>query len=232
MAHDDVARGHRTGQVHDIRQLRMKQPGIQGQAQRRHPRQPAAKVRAHIRAQPGHVAAVADRWVRIPAGGMAHPAEPPAAGADMGLQHLFRPVVRQVYRPDDARGHPRGAVAAAVAHRGDAGDELRLPDRSHLFRPIRAIHRMAFQKHRRDGVVAGVDVRHELVQQIALVVAMPQVMMGIDDRQVRFQRRLGCRLRQPGRIGRVDMAVARRLTGRCHLGFPLVRSRDYRMIAR
>jgi hypothetical protein len=222
MSHDDVAGRHGPREVHDIRQLRMKQPGIQRQPQRRHLRQPTAEIWTHIQAKPGHVPAVADHRVRIPPRGMAHAAEPSAAGTDMRLQHLLRPLMRQVRRPDDAGGNPRRAIQTALAHRRDAGDEFRFTNGFHLLRPIRAIHRVAFQEHGRHRVMAGADVLQKLVQQITLIAAVPQMMVGVHDRQIRLQNRLRLSLRQPGRIGRIDMAIVGRFTGLGHACFPLL----------
>jgi hypothetical protein len=85
--------------------------------------------------------------------------------------------------------HLDRAVTAACAHRGDAGDELGLADWAQLDRPVGAIHRAAFLKDGGDDVVAGVEVGEQFRQQIGPAAAVPQMMMRINDRQLRFEDR-------------------------------------------
>ena len=94
------------------------------------------------------------------------------------------------------------------------GDELRLADRSHLGGAIGAIHRVALQKHGGHHVVAGAQVGEQLVQQVPMIRADPQVMVRVDDRQVRLEDRLGRGLGQPRLVGRADAAVL----GRARMG--------------
>ena len=62
-----------------------------------------------------------------------------------------------------------------------------------------AVHRLTFDENRGDDVVAAAEVGKQVGQEIAAAVRrVPEVMMRIDDRQVRFQRRFGGPLRQPG----------------------------------
>ncbi len=56
----------------------------------------------------------------------------------------------------------------------------------------------------------------ELVEQIAVVRAVPQVMVGVDDRQVGIEHRLAWLLRQPRVVGREDPPEPGRLPGRSH----------------
>jgi hypothetical protein len=50
---------------------------------------------------------------------------------------------------------------------------------------------VALHEHGGDDVVAGVEIGQELVQQIAVIPALPQVMVGVDDRQRGLEDRLG-----------------------------------------
>ncbi len=84
----------------------------------------------------------------------------------------------------------RGAVAARGAHRRDAVDEFRLADRAQFLRPVRAMEGAALDEHGIGDVVAAVEVGQQIVQQVAPAAAVPQMMVRIDDRQVRLQRRL------------------------------------------
>ena len=91
-----------------------------------------------------------------------------------------------------------GTVAARRAHRGDAGDELDLAQRGHLARAVLAVHRAAFQEDRRDDVVPAADVGEQFRQQVTAALRhVPEMVVRIDDRQLRLQRCLGRPLRQP-----------------------------------
>ena len=148
---------------------------------------------------------------------MAHAAEPAAAGADLRLQHRLDPLAqRQVGVAHDARGDARRPVGAAVAHRGNAGDEFRLADRTQFLRAGRAVHRVALQEHGRDHVVPAAQVREQFVQQVTMIRTLPQVMMGIDDRQFRVEDRFRRRLGQPCIIRWVDSPESGGLSGFWH----------------
>ena len=162
---------------------------------------------------------------RVPRRRVAHAAESPAAGPDVRLQHRLDAVAQgEIGEAHDAGGDARRPVEAALAHRRHAGHELGLAHRPHLLGPARAVHRVAFDEHRGDDVVAGADVGEELVQQVAVVRAVPQVMMGVDDRQVGLEDRLGRLLGQPRLVGRVDPAEPGRPSWTRAPGSPSARS--------
>ena len=134
---------------------------------------------------------------------MAHAAKPAAAGAHMRQQYRLDPVAEgQIGVADDAGRDPGLAVIARGAHRGDAGDELGLADRPHLGGAVRAVHRMAFDEHGGDDVVAAVEVGQQFVEQIAVPAAQPQMMVRVDDRQIGIEDRL--------RRGRGEPCLVRR----------------------
>jgi hypothetical protein len=150
----------------------------------------------------------------------------------MGLQHRLDPVaLGQVGVADDAGGDAGLAVAAAGAHCGDAGDELGFAHRAHLARAGGAVHRMALQEHAADdGVAGGGGVFQELGQQIAHrrhlpgiagardAGAVPQVVMGVDDRQAGIERGLRQRLGEPiGARGENAAVLGDRLVHACFL---------------
>jgi len=56
--------------------------------------------------------------------------------------------------------------------------------------PIGAIHRAALLEDGGDDVVAAVEVSEQFRQQIGPAVTVPQMMMRIDDRQLRFEDQL------------------------------------------
>jgi len=81
----------------------------------------------------------------------------------------------------------------------------------HLDRPGGAIHRATFLEDGGDDVVAGVEVGEQFRQQIGPAAAVPQMMMRIDDRQLRFEDRLLLLFCQPrivglAAVGRTDLA--------------------------
>src|ERR1019366_6275449 len=155
--------------------------------------------------------AVADHRIGIVTSRVPDAAEPAATGADLRLQHRRHPVARRKGGvAHDPGAHFGFSIAARIAHRGDAGDEFGLTDRFHLLRTGFAIHRVALQEHAADDVVASVAIGQELIEQIAelrhfprfaaraATPALPQVMMRIDDWQLRLDDRLRRRLGEPG----------------------------------
>ena len=65
----------------------------------------------------------------------------------------------------------------------------RLADRvGEVLGPVRAVHRVALEKHGGHDVVAGAGIRQQLLQQIAVARPVPQMVMRIDDRQLGLRR--------------------------------------------
>jgi hypothetical protein len=125
------------------------------------------------------------------------------AGGDFRLQQRPRGVAEQEIGMADDTGADRGrTVAAAGAHRRGAVGEFHLADRPHRFSPARAVHRACLDIDGRHDVVAGADVGGQIVDQVALAAAVPEMMMGIDDRAGRVDDVLPAQ-RQPvfARIG-------------------------------
>ena len=97
--------------------------------------------------------------------------------------------------PDNGGGRPTGPVQTAGARRGQPLDELDFAHGAHLLRAVGAVHRSRLDEHRGTHVVTAVNVFGQLVEQIALVrdprgAKVPEVVMGIADGHLRFQRRL------------------------------------------
>ena len=131
---------------------------------------------------------------------MADATEPAVASSDLGFQNARDPVPEpQIGVPDDASAQPALAVASAGAHRRGTVDELDLADRLHLDRPVGAVHRTAFDKDAVRDVVAAARVGEQLVEEVAVPVPLPQVMMRIDDLE-RWLQDLLFPLRPPGGI--------------------------------
>ena len=102
--------------------------------------------------------------------------------------------------------HDRGcracrAIQSAFARRSEPLHEFHLPHRPHLLGACRPVHGARLDEHRRAHVVAAVHVVGQLIQQITLIwypsrAKVPEVVMRIADRKVRFQRLL-LRQRKP-----------------------------------
>src|SRR5215472_17117710 len=129
---------------------------------------------------------------------MADAPETPAARPDFGLQYFPNPrAERQVSVADDRLGDAAGSIAARRAHCGDAIDEFDLPDRRHFRWTVLAVHRTAFKENRRGDVVPA-DIRKQLGQLIATPLwRVPKMVMRVDNRQIRLERRLGRPSGQP-----------------------------------
>jgi hypothetical protein len=127
---------------------------------------------------------------------MSSTAEPVRAGRLQRVEDRLHALSQvQVGVAHDGRGGAAGAVQTAGAGRGQALHELDLADGPHLLGPIGAVHRARLDEHGGAHVVAAVDVGGQLVEQIALVgdageAEIPEVMVGIADRELRLERGL------------------------------------------
>jgi hypothetical protein len=84
---------------------------------------------------------------------------------------------------DDRFSDAARAVSARCAHRRNTVDKLDLADRRHLGRAVLLVHRAAFEKDRRDDVVATTYVVEQLGEQIASALRrIPEMMVWVDDR--------------------------------------------------
>ena len=197
--------------------------GWNSQASKLRPRgascaKPSRKSASSSRCSIGWLCGVADLLAGVPAGRMADAAKTVARSADMRFQHVAHGGAEaQVGEGDDARRHARVAIGAAGAHRGDAVDELGFTHGLERLRPIGAEHRCAFDEDRAAHVVAlalGVGragVGQQFIEQVAVAVAIPQVVVRVDDGQRRIDDVLGLGLRQAGQArGRHGCCPAQR----------------------
>ena len=203
------------GKIDHVGQLGMEHPGVQRQPQSGQPSQARPEIGAPIDVRPR--CAIADDRIGVPVAGVAYAAEPTAAGSYLRLQYGLDPLAQcEIGITHDAGGDPRGPVAAAIAHRGDPSDKLGFANRAQFLRAGGAVHRVALQEHGCDHVVARSQVREQFVQQITMIWTVPEVMVCINNRQIRFQNRFSWRLAQPGLIRRVDPAEPGRCPGLDH----------------
>src|SRR5690606_25463182 len=91
----------------------------------------------------------------------------------------------QVGMGHDAGSHARGPILAAGRLRSDAVDEFGFTHRTHGLGAICAIHGFALDEYGGHDVVAAAGIAQQLFEHVAMVRVVPQVVVGIDDGQVR-----------------------------------------------
>jgi hypothetical protein len=193
---DDLGLRERAGQVHQVQQLRLEQPRVEGQPERGELGETPAELLVEQQAWRRQGKLSEDRPIGVPRRHLPDALEPAVPRPDMGLQHLLD-----------------GVTEPARAHRRDAVDELGLADRRQLRRRIGPVHRVALREHGGSDVVTAVEIGEQVVEQVAghpdvlalepgqvvvgertaeadRVAHSPEMVVGIDDRQVRLQRGL------------------------------------------
>src|SRR6202040_583403 len=93
----------------------------------------------------------------------------------------------QIDVADDACTAARPAVFARCAHRRDAVDELGLAERLLVLRPVGPVHLPAFLKAGRNDVVPAADIFEQILEQVSVTGPVPQMMVRIDNRQIRLE---------------------------------------------
>ena len=193
---DDRLVRERPRQIGQLGNLRMVQPAVEGHAALAEFLEAGAEPGVREHPLPRRGMRVAHVVAGIPARSVPDPSEP-RTGRSVRVENVAdgRAEV-QVGVPDDGGASSCRSVAAARAHRRDAVDELRLADGLQRLRPIGAVHRAAFHEHRGDDVVAAAGVGEQLVEQIAVLRVVPEVVVRVADRQLRLDDLLGD-LRKP-----------------------------------
>ena len=195
MVQDDGQVGDGFGKIRKLWELREVHPALQGQSH----------AGQHASASPELLVAeltlhsvcgrVFDLGMRVPRHRMADAPEPVGTGRLQCLEHRGDAVAeQQIGVPDDCRRSPSGAIETTGARCSQPLYELDLADRAHLLGTIRAVHGARFDEHGGTHVVATAHIVGQLVEQIPLVgnarrAKIPEVVMGIADRQLRLQRR-------------------------------------------
>ena len=129
---------------------------------------------------------------------MPDPLEAATARLDVRIQdHRHLVAERKVRGTDDAGAGARLEFSSLRLPR-DARHELCFAHRPQRFRTRGAITVAALHEHGRDDVMAGARIRKQLVQEIAAA-AVPQVVMGVDDRKAGFEYLLAV-LAKPRRV--------------------------------
>src|SRR5262249_13728548 len=182
---DDPARGKSPGELGEFGELRVIEPGIIAEAEAVEHGKALAKGAFADEARRGTVGGVAHLRICVPGAAMANAAKASAAGAQMCLEHRLDPAAEaQVGVADDAGAGPRLAVGAAGAHRRDAIGEFGLAHLPQLDGPAGAQHGTGLDADGGNDVVTAGGVGDELLQQVAPIGSIPEMMMWVDDRQL------------------------------------------------
>ena len=194
------------GEVDQLGQLRLQQPGVERETEAGEPGVALAERIGQVK--PSRCARERAQHVGIgvPRAAVADAAES-VGDLQVRLQHLVDPFAEgAVGVADDAGAGAHIAVDAARRHGRDAVDELGLAHRLHVLGPVGPIHRPALHEDGGDDVVAAAQVGEQLLQQVtrrtrpnpgeavgvcrkvgchwrAPASTVPQMMVRIDDRQ-------------------------------------------------
>jgi len=176
-------------QVQQLRQLRKKQPGIEGKPQRRQLRHalPVGPVQQQALRRGGQ--GIDQGTVRVPGRQVPDATKAPLAGLQMGQQHLaHRRTGAQVRISDDALRKGTGRMALPVLlHVLHAlrrlHHELGLAHRLHRLRAGSAVARQRLHVDRGTDPVARARVGQVLVRQVAPARSIVEMVVGIDDGQ-------------------------------------------------
>ncbi len=239
MVQADRGPGKRLRQCSHIADLRMIQPRIERQVQRRQAGKPFSKCL--IKHQPGRrrISRIHQARIGVIRCDMPDTPEPPAAGSDVRFQHRAGLLtLAQIDVPHDTGADLRRTITTGRAHRRDAVDEFRLSHRLERLRSRRPMHRPALHEHGADDVVPAIGIRQQVVEHIQPVRPLPQMVVRIDDRQFRLQDRLfaACQPVIPDRqIRAVGRGGAHAGVSLCSPGIvsrrrPNAKTRGYRLV--
>ena len=129
---------------------------------------------------------IPDLGACIPSCRVAYSAKPIARRL-MRIKHLpNRRTKREICKADDPRTSPGVAVLTACGHGGDPIDELGLSHRLEFLVTIRAIHAHAFDEDGTHHVVPAAYIRKQLIEEIATVRMIPEMVVRITDRPCRL----------------------------------------------
>jgi hypothetical protein len=108
MVEDDRRVGKGGGEVGELADLRMEDPGVERQAERCEPRESSAEAGVGEQARRRPARPIVEQRIVVPIGRLADAAEAALAGVDMRLQDRRHRVAQlQVGVADDARAKPR-----------------------------------------------------------------------------------------------------------------------------
>jgi hypothetical protein len=125
----------------------------------------------------------------MPGGDEAQPAQPPFARLDLRFQHRTDGGTRgEVGEAHDGRRHLGAAAPRRLPRRG--GDERRLAERAQQRIAFAAVMRVAFDEDAGADRMAAAQIDEVVVQQVGVARRAPEMVVRVDNRQRRFERRL------------------------------------------
>src|ERR1019366_5024487 len=185
---DDRRVRESAGERGDLGELRVVAPALERQAEFCQPREagaPGGIARNSFLHKAGDMFADLARVVR---NGPANAAHSAAGEGDLLLQDVLDFLTQaKIGVTDDRHRHASGAMAAARTHGGNPIDELDLSERPFGVGGTGAVVRSAFDEDGGFYVMATTDIAKDVRQQIRATVVVPQMVMWIDDRQIRFK---------------------------------------------
>ncbi len=185
MVQDDGRLGEPPRQVGQFGDLRVIDPGIERQTQRRQLREAFTEGRIGHHVGRRRRQRCAGGRIGVPHRRKADAAKAPATSAQMRLEHgLDLAAQQQVGVADDAGGHPARPVRAAGAEGCRAVDELGLAHRAQRGRGVLVVHGVGLDRDGGANVVAGGQVAQHVLHEVAVAGVIPQVVVGVDDRQL------------------------------------------------
>ena len=213
MVDDDLRVREGAGQIDEVVQLRLQEPGVEGQAQGCQLGEALAEPGVPVKAGGTSRQRPQDRRVCVRGSRVAYAPEP-RAGRHVRLEYTPCPGTEgQVRMAHDRRAGPEIAVDPARRHGGDAIDELGLAHGPEGWLSAAPVHGATLHVDRRDDLVPAGHVRQQFVEEVAGREAghglegvgwrrqvgatgarpVPEMVMGINDRQVRIQHGFGRR---------------------------------------
>ena len=109
------------------------------------------------------------------------------AGGDLRFQYTRDGVAEpQIGMTDDTRAQPALAVTPTRAHRRRAVDRFNFADWLQLGGAIDAVHRTALDKDAVRDVVAAAGIGEQLVEQVSMLVTVPEMVVRIDNLERRL----------------------------------------------
>jgi hypothetical protein len=180
MVQDDRNVGEGSGQVSQLRKLRVVHNGIEAEAELPQAGEPLPPF--WVQQQPRrHRPSGGDLRAGVPCYGTADTPETVVAGCRVGLEHRRHSGTQVEIGVADDPGASSDRASGALGC--DALDELGLSHRPQLDWPFLPVHRPAFDENGLDHPVARPGVPQQFIQQVAVVRAVPKVMVRVADRQ-------------------------------------------------
>nr|WP_249400051.1 hypothetical protein [Streptomyces argyrophyllae] len=183
---DDGGVGAGAREVTDLRELTVVSPHVQAQVPLR--QDPCAGLERGVD-EPvggGRERGAGDARVGVPGGLIAHAAQPASGLGPHDVEDVRQPVPQgQVGSGDDGATHVGGRGACAADGLGDSPGEAHLSHRLELLRSVGAVRRPALDIDGGHDGGNGGEVLEVFLGEVGVVRTVPQMVVGVDDGNVR-----------------------------------------------